>query len=924
MPAPIIQGTKHSTITLSYISKAAKKNSMSRNRPSKYKTKNSDAVHLFLNHIVLTLEASRTNNNGKIPYGFLRKIVDENKLLCPWITRDMVKHHLKKHHKTGVEASGDAPPANQAFAASSSTTYYSAGGVGGSPTSLTSPTAPSSTTAGSPGSSDPQVLTPPDQNDTEKENVGYGRPKGTTSLSSRETRSRIRLATTEASIEYKSIRDSAHAENKKAPRGALTKILELAKEKHHVKNARISKATIVTRVRRNKLDPISRGGTPSPMLAIEPHIVELVSQLARLRCPINVTTGLQLANSIIAGTQYETNLIAWKQRHCVFARKKLTRGDGNKDKDDTSAKKDDHLLGWGYWRNFMKRNGHLIKSKKAVKFDFKRAEWCTYRNFKVMYDEIYKEMEKGGIAARIEGEDGVFLDGEGKQLKDDEADAAMGLRTKYLMQRPDRLVFVDEVGSNTSTTKDGNVGGEKYLCAANSRPQACAATKDSHFTVLGFTTATGHPLMCAIIFAAKELEYSWALGFDANAKWSGDHKDLRLNAGELGKPFPMGPSCTLNGVEVPTFCCCSENGSITADLLTDMLKTIDGLGVFDRSDGVPPFLLLDGHGSRFDLTFLTYINNIDTKWNVCIGVPYGTSYWQVGDSTEQNGCFKMALTKFKRQLLVEKSERRQTFAIDKIDIALLVHKAWNQSFARVHTNRKAIASRGWNPLNYNCLLHPEILSSKPSYDSSQSTRMVSNPAMNQNQQAITDTIASPPSELNLTEGLAGTLIDKILQTRNRSDARNGVNLEEQHRKQVQSALDAIKAGKRVTAGLHVAAGRFSLNGNLLDDISAKQTEREEKLCEKRNKKIQEHQALKNKVAAIRELGKTNNELNVAQLRTMVSWFKQPQDLPMPTTRQLLVTRLNEVCHRNEPHKPLHLFPHAAPIVRDAGTELNRR
>ena len=34
----------------------------------------------------------------------------------------------------------------------------------------------------------------------------------------------------------------------------------------------------------------------------------------------------------------------------------------------------------------------------------------------------------------------------------------MGLRTQHLMQRFNRLVFVDEVGSNTSTTKDLNVG----------------------------------------------------------------------------------------------------------------------------------------------------------------------------------------------------------------------------------------------------------------------------------------------------------------------------------------------------------------------------------------------------------------------------------------------------------------------------------
>jgi len=38
---------------------------------------------------------------------------------------------------------------------------------------------------------------------------------------------------------------------------------------------------------------------------------------------------------------------------------------------------------------------------------------------------------------------------------------------------------------------------------------------------------------------------------------------------------------------------------------------------------------------------------------VCIGVPYGTSYWQVGDSPEQNGCYKMALTSEKAALVIK-------------------------------------------------------------------------------------------------------------------------------------------------------------------------------------------------------------------------------------------------------------------------------
>ena len=42
-------------------------------------------------------------------------------------------------------------------------------------------------------------------------------------------------------------------------------------------------------------------------------------------------------------------------------------------------------------------------------------------------------------------------------------------------------------------------------------------------------------------------------------------------------------------------------------ILTDILKYIDSLDVFDRTKAIP-FLLLKGHGSRFGLCFLEYVN----------------------------------------------------------------------------------------------------------------------------------------------------------------------------------------------------------------------------------------------------------------------------------------------------------------------------
>ena len=85
---------------------------------------------------------------------------------------------------------------------------------------------------------------------------------------------------------------------------------------------------------------------------------------------------------------------------------------------------------------------------------------------------------------------------------------------------------------------------------------------------------------------------------------------------------------------------------------------------------------------------------------VCIGVPYGTSLWQVADLKEQNGSFEIALLKIKNEILskrldimMDKSELLST------DIVPMVSYAWGRSFVRVEKNLKAIRGRGWGPLN---------------------------------------------------------------------------------------------------------------------------------------------------------------------------------------------------------------------------------
>jgi hypothetical protein len=117
---------------------------------------------------------------------------------------------------------------------------------------------------------------------------------------------------------------------------------------------------------------------------------------------------------------------------------------------------------------------------------------------------------------------------------------------------------------------------------------------------------------------------------------------------------------------------------------------------------------LDGHSTRFEIEFLEYINDPLHLWSVCIGVPYGTSLWQVGDSPYQSGQFKVRMTMKKERILNIRSVNQMGLEILPTDIIPLVNFAWSGSFNNTVTNVKAILERGWFPLNRMLLLHPEI------------------------------------------------------------------------------------------------------------------------------------------------------------------------------------------------------------------------
>ncbi len=159
---------------------------------------------------------------------------------------------------------------------------------------------------------------------------------------------------------------------------------------------------------------------------------------------------------------------------------------------------------------------------------------------------------------------------------------AWGRQTKYLLTRPDYVVFVDEVGDNPSQKNDGNIGGTKYVVEGSNQALMTSSYKDHHFTALGFTLADGRPLLCVIIIAGAEVDANVRMGLQSWCEVEGDlMENLEGNANGINKFFPFGPTCTVNGKNLPCYVTSSENGSITSEILVNVLKHIDSFNLFD-------------------------------------------------------------------------------------------------------------------------------------------------------------------------------------------------------------------------------------------------------------------------------------------------------------------------------------------------------
>ena len=400
-------------------------------------------------------------------------------------------------------------------------------------------------------------------------------------------------------------------------------------------NFTISQNTVKSRITNGTTTSIP--GPKSPAAAIEPILLAFANYRQIAGQPLKPSETLAFANSLISGgSKVKASLKAFH---------------------NANHQKPNKLLGPQWYRGFVTRNAEILSSGRGVRKHNARKEWTTYDNIKKMYDLVYAKMVHAGIAEELAVEDQYFIDAN-NNLVDTEKEAA-GHKCELKLKHPSWLLFGDEVGTDTSQEEDGNISGQTYLQFANQRIELTSSKASGRFTVIGLTAATGEPVMCVVIMAAQELGIADAMGFDYLADSQYDtQKTLEENSGP-GKALPGLPTCTFHGKTIPALLAHTKKGSITSEILTKILKRLDELDVFERTaDGPTPMLLLDGHDSQLQLEFLEYVNKDNQfgkpNWKACIGLPNGTSVWQVGDSKQQNGSWKTAMTRLKDELVLFK------------------------------------------------------------------------------------------------------------------------------------------------------------------------------------------------------------------------------------------------------------------------------
>ena len=122
---------------------------------------------------------------------------------------------------------------------------------------------------------------------------------------------------------------------------------------------------------------------------------------------------------------------------------------------------------------------------------------------------------------------------------------------------------------------DGNNGVQRYISIKGMKTNLLSSKYSGRFTLMDLTAATGEPVLCISILAAKSLSVTDVKGFDYRASIPYDSsKTTEENIGE-GKAFLGLTVCKFRGKSIPCLICMYPKESISSKILTEFLKYLD-------------------------------------------------------------------------------------------------------------------------------------------------------------------------------------------------------------------------------------------------------------------------------------------------------------------------------------------------------------
>ena len=197
-----------------------------------------------------------------------------------------------------------------------------------------------------------------------KENKHIGCPKGTTKQEIHDKCLREKQCLDTITCMYEEKRTS---QKNCVPNLWLQGVIDSKKQDYNVTNLFVSYKTIHSRVTRKNLTP-THPGTCSPILSMEPALLEICLAIANIRQPLTSTKGLELANSLIEGKPAQQNLHQFQE----LCHKPVTGKHGMK-----------------YGTKFLKQNESVLTTKFGQRFACDRGNWSKKLWVAQMYNQIY-------------------------------------------------------------------------------------------------------------------------------------------------------------------------------------------------------------------------------------------------------------------------------------------------------------------------------------------------------------------------------------------------------------------------------------------------------------------------------------------------------------------------------------------------------